>query len=93
MFILYAVLLILKHGVLGLHVVDLIVQDDELVFLILQFVEFLLQHGDESVALHGICLLEGSPTVHLSRYKDNSKMMIIGWLSNIEVVLGQEEGG
>ena len=38
MLVLYAVLLVLEHGVLGLDVVDLIVQDDELVFLILQLV-------------------------------------------------------
>lgn len=93
MFVLYAIFLILEHGVLGLNVVDLIIQDYELVLLVLQFVEFLLEHGDECIALHGICLLEGSPTVHLSRYKDNSKMVIIGWISDGEVVLGLEQGG
>lgn len=79
MFILDAVLLILEHGVLGLHVVNLVIEDNELVLLVLQLVEFLLEHGDESIALHGIGLFESSPAVHVSRYKDNSKMVIIGW--------------
>ena len=93
MFILYAIFLILEHGVFSLYVVNLIIQDDEFMLFVLQFVEFLLEHGDEGIALHGICLFEGSPTVHVSRYKDNSKMVIIGWLSEVEVVAGEEQGG
>ena len=93
MLVLYAVLLVLEHGVLGLHVVDLIIQDDELVLLVLQLIELLLEHGDEGVTLHGIGLLEGSATVHLSRYKDNSKKGIIGCLSELQAVLAQQQEG
>lgn len=60
MLVLDAVFLVLDHGVLGLDVIDLVVEDDEAVLLVLQLVEFLLEHGDYSVALHGLGLLEGA---------------------------------
>jgi hypothetical protein len=44
--VLDAVLFVLDHGVLGLDVIDLVVEDDEAVLLVLQLVEFLLEHGD-----------------------------------------------
>ena len=43
--------------------------------------------------MHGIGLLEGSATVHLSRYKDNSKKGIIGCLSELQTVLAQQQEG
>lgn len=63
MLILNAVFLILDHGVLGLDVIDLVVEHDEAVFLVLQLVEFLLEHGDEGVALHGLSLLHRAGTL------------------------------
>jgi hypothetical protein len=62
-----SLLLILDHGVLGLDVIDLIIEDDKFMLLVLQFVELLLEHGDQGISLHGICLLDGgcSSSVHI----------------------------
>jgi hypothetical protein len=69
-----AVLLVLDHGIFGLYIIDLIVEDDELMLLILQLVKFLLEHGDEGIPLHGVRLLHsGVASIHHhnSRYYYN----------------------
>ena len=64
MLILNPVLFVLDHGVLGLDSIDLIIEDDEVVLLVLQLVEFLFEHGNHSVALHRLRLLHCRSLVH-----------------------------
>lgn len=64
MLILNAFFFVLDHGVLSFNVIDLIVEDNELMFFILKLIEFLLKHGDKCVPLHGVSLLHCGVAVH-----------------------------
>lgn len=79
MLILDAFFFVLDHGVLGFHIIDLIIENDELMLFILQFVELLFEHGDDCIALHGVRLLHGgigSVHHHNSRYYYNKTCII-----------------